>query len=309
MITGSIYLCIRTGKVESSLAVFRRVAPTMIGDVGINAHHRVRIKIEEGIEINGDFQFVLIVAACLVGLCRRDARQIVLSVFPAVFPLVCVVGSAVDAPIAWPHRFVCRFPQMAVAQGSHLLTDRNVSPVRTTTVYLHRIYFLRVVGHAPVEHQRVGVAQSHGSQVGCVVLARKPLQFSVAIDFVHESWLDGHVKHVLLLAVSYARLLLEVAFLVVGLDVFDCLHRQQVRQHGLAERFLSVHHQFQRFAVPQQFAVVDTHARQLLYQLYQPCAVLRLESLGVEHHGVAPHVEAAHAAFHRHLAQQVLVHP
>ena len=167
---------------------------------------------------------MLIAAVCLVGLSCRSARQMVLSVFPTVSALVGVVGSAVDAPIARPARLICGFPRMAVTYGSHLLTNRDVAPMRTTTVYLHRIYFLRVVGHAPVEHQRVGVAQSHGSQVGCVVLARKPLQFSVAIDFVYEIGFDGHFKHVLLLAVGHARPLLEVALAVVGLDVLHGLH-------------------------------------------------------------------------------------
>jgi hypothetical protein len=116
------------------------------------------------------------------------------------------------------------FKRLIRDYGSHLLTNRDVAPMRTTTVYLHRIYFLRVVGHAAIEHQWVGVAQPHGSQVGGIILARKPLQFSVAIDFVHEIGFDGHVKHVLLLAVGHARPLLEVALAVVGLDVLHRLH-------------------------------------------------------------------------------------
>ena len=251
---------------------------------------------------------MLIIAACLVGLGRRGSGQIVLSVFPGVSPLVGVVGSAVDAPIARSVGFENRLPQMAVAHGARLLANGSVGSVRAIAIYRHRIDFRRVIGHAPVEHQRVGVAQSHGSQVGSVVLARQPLQFCVAIDFIHESRLDGQVEHMFFLAVGHTRMLLEVTLLVVCLDVFHGLHWQQVRQQGFAERCLSVHHQFQRFAVPKQLTINDAHARQLLYQLYQPCAVLCLESLGIEHHGVASHIESADAAFHHHLAQQVLVY-
>ena len=251
---------------------------------------------------------MLIIAVCLVGLSCRSARQIGLSVLPTASPLVGVVGTAVDAPIAGAADFVRGLPQMAVAHSPRLLANRRVASVHTITIDGHGIDFRRVVSHTSIEHQRVGVAQLHGSQMGSIILACQPLHLCIAIELIHESRLDGHVEHVLLLAVRHACPFLELALLVVSLDVLHSLNGQHVRQHGFAECLLSVHHQLQRFTVPKQFALLHAHAWQLLNQLHQPCAILRLESIGVEHHRVATHIETAHSAFHRHFAQQMLIH-
>ena len=60
--------------------------------------------------------------------------------------------------------------------------------------------------------------------MGGIVLAGHPIRFDVAIEHVHEIGFDGHVKHMLFLAIGYARPLLEVALTVVGFDVLHRLH-------------------------------------------------------------------------------------
>ena len=82
----------------------------MISDVGINIHSRVRVEIEERTEINGDFQVMLIIIVCLVGLGRRGAWHVVLPILPTVTPFIGVVGTAVDAPVAWSVGLKCGLP-------------------------------------------------------------------------------------------------------------------------------------------------------------------------------------------------------
>ena len=195
-------------------------------------------------------------------------------------------------------------PSVFIGQATHLLSYGIVGPVGPELVGGLLRDSPGVVGCAEEEHHGVGVAQLHTAGLGGIVLTGVGRSPQFAAPSVHESRFDGHVQHLFAPPVVHARMFLQFAPALIGLDVLHGFHGQLAHQHAFAQCLAPVHHQPHGLAVPEQTAVLDRHTGQLEHKVLQPLALLDGEGLGIEHHRVAAHVEATGAPLDGQFAHQ-----
>ena len=131
---------------------------------------------------------------------------------------------------------------MFIAHTTQLLTDGIASAILPDAFVGMFGDGPWVVGCAQEEHHGIGVAQSHAIERSSVVGTRIGRCIHFAAPAVHETRLHGHVEHLFALSVVHARVLLQLTFSLVGLDVLHSLNGQLTHQHLLAQCLVAIHH-------------------------------------------------------------------
>ena len=127
------------------------------------------------------------------------------------------------------------------------------------------------------------------------------------VPFVHKPWFDGDVEHLLLLSVVHARDFSQLALLLVCLDFIHRLGRQEGGEFivcHVASIDLEVHF----LLIEVYLAFLDADSGELLQQSGYAVAIVEVERLGVEDHGVALHDEAFGLALHHNLLEELRHH-
>ena len=176
-------------------------------------------QVEESREVERCLELMLVAFALAIGLRGGGARKEGLRVLPTALRSVSMIGAGTEGQIVLAIHLEGRPPDVLIARGPHLLAHGGASALTSETA--HGVYHLPswLVAYTAEYHDGICVTQAHTVELSAIVLASIGCCLGTAIPVIHESRLDSHVEHLLLIAVGHARALLLLTFSLVGFHV------------------------------------------------------------------------------------------
>ena len=205
---------------------FRTVARFALSVVSMSSKEKrvLGTQVEECREVERSLELMLVAVTLAVGLRGRDAWKEGLHVLPTALWAVGMVGTGAEGQIVLALHLERRPPNMLVASGTHLLAHSGASALTSETA--HGMYHFPswLVAHAAEGHDGICVAQAHSVELSAIVPAGISCCLDTAIPVIHESRLDSHVEHLLLIAVCHARSFFLFTLALISFHVCYSLH-------------------------------------------------------------------------------------